>query len=156
MIIIILILRVMLGWGAQTYWGPLWSTHGLVRVGSGLDSKLWTTVGHCPGSWSPTQLDVDGLSCSSLPVAVHTAPLHSYPSSLLFLIHYYYSWSVTCHLFKTFPPLWPHKGAVYIRPHHSSFFSIVTDKDLHGWKVLSSTCFTATCSLKNCPAIPML
>ena len=27
-------------------------THGLVRVGSGQGSILWTTVGHCPGSWS--------------------------------------------------------------------------------------------------------
>ena len=53
------------------------------------------------------------------------------------------------------PALWCHKGAVYIRPHHSSFFSIVTDKDLRGQNVLPSTCFTATCSLKNCPAIPL-
>ena len=35
----------------------------------------------------------------------------------------------------------------------SSFFGIVTDEDLRGRTVLPSTCFTATCLLKNCSAI---
>ena len=62
----------------QTYWDPLWTTHVLVRVGSRPDSRLWTTVGHHPSSCGLlTQLDVDGLGYSSLPVASHTAPLHS-------------------------------------------------------------------------------
>ena len=33
------------------------------------------------------------------------------------------------------------------------FVSIVTDEDLCSQNLLPSTCFTATCSLKNCPAI---
>ena len=34
--------------------------------------------------------------------------------------------------------------------------SIVTDEDLRGRNVLPSTCFSATCSLKNCPTIILL
>ena len=62
-----------------------------------------------------------------------------------------------CHLSPLYniPALKMSQGCVYIRPHHSSFFSIVTDEDLRGRNVLPSTCFTATCSLKNCPAIPI-
>ena len=47
-------------------------------------------------------------------------------------------------------PLGP---TLFIRPHCSSFFSIVTHEDLRCRNVLPSTCFSATCSLKNCPAI---
>ena len=38
-----------MGWGGM---GLLRHTQGLVRVGSGLSSILWATVGHRPGSWS--------------------------------------------------------------------------------------------------------
>ena len=35
-------------------------------------------------------------------------------------------------------------------------YCIVTDEGLRSRNVLLSTCFTATCSLKNCPTIPLL
>ena len=59
----------MMGEGAQTNWGPLWTTHGLVRVGSGPDSTLWTAVGHCPDSWSLAHLDVFFTRSSGKPLA---------------------------------------------------------------------------------------
>ena len=39
---------------------------------------------------------------------------------------------------------------------HQLQYDTVTDEDLRSWNVLLSICFTATCLLKNCPAIGLL
>ena len=70
-------------------------------------------------------------------VPVGLCPHH--PSLLLLLLslfilyyYYYYSRLVTCPSSRHSPHPMMSQGAVYIRPNHSSFFSIITDKDLCG------------------------
>ena len=104
--------------------------------------------------------DSEDCVCTYAMVLCHRHPvvllLYSpcvYLCCTLVLVHY--SLPVTCHLIKTCPPpsLMMSQGCC-IRPNHSSFFSIVTDKGLHGRSILHFNLFPL---LRNCStvALPM-
>ena len=57
--------------GTQTYWDPLWTTSGQGGFRTGFHTATIQIHGLL------ILLDVDGLGCSSLPVASHSIPLHS-------------------------------------------------------------------------------